>query len=637
MAGVTATLTNGSTDIVINDVAHGASISDFVVFQDVPPSIDAYFDTGEFLGEYVVTLILSADSYVVSGPEANADVALTDEFSALYPLPPGLNTSVLGPGWGSGTWGRSTWNSAVESLAGEGLRLWSVDNYGEDLVMNVRNQGIYYWDASSGIGSRAVNLNTISGVSNPPSVATQVLVSEIDRHVICLGANPIFETIQDPLLIRWSSQENVSQWTPAASNTAGDLRLSQGSRIIVGKKTRRETLVFTDRALFSLQFIGPPYTFGSVLLADNVRIAGPNAIGSTNDIVFWMGFENFFLYDGRVQPIACSVRSYVFDNINRDQLEKITCGTIASENEVWWFYPSADSVENNRYVVFNYAENIWFTGELNRTAWIDGSSSIRKYPQATDPNGFMYNHEFGTTIDYSYIDPDTSNKVSVLNQLLPARLESSYLDIGEGDKLMFVQEMMPDFNFDASNIALPEVSLEASFVPYINGGAYDGANIELLSGYVYSDLLNLSNGVTTGLYLPVAKYSAKMFGNFTNANLLEHNTGANLCLSTDADLARTFNDLTVFFEGNPPYTSYRKMVYLIDQILSVQNIDGVSINGSYRNIALERSYLEVNPYSTMAKLRNRGRHMKLQMRAKTAGTAFRVGDNRIDIREDGKR
>ena len=636
MPGVTATLTNGSTDIIINDEAHGASLGDYVVFADVPSPVESYFDSGTFAGEYIIASVANENAYVISGPEANADVALTAEFSALYPLPAGLNTSVLGPGWSSGTWSRSTWNSAVESLAGEGLRLWSVDNYGEDLVMNVRDQGIYYWDASSGVGSRAINLNTISGVSNPPSVATQVLVSEVDRHVICLGANPIFETQQDPLLIRWSSQENVSQWTPTATNTAGDLRLSQGSRIIVGKKTRRETLVFTDRALFSLQFIGPPYTFGASLLADNVRIAGPNAIASTNDTVFWMGFENFFVYDGRVQPIACSVRSYVFDNINRAQLEKITCGTIASENEIWWFYPSENSAENDRYVVFNYAEAVWFTGNLARTAWIDGSSSIRKYPQATDPNGFMYNHEFGTTIDTSNVD-SLGVKTTSLNQLMPARLESSYLDIGQGDKLMFVQRIMPDFDFAASTAALPEVSVEASFVPYINGGDYDGAVLVTLSDYIYSDLAKLAAGITADLYLPQATYALKMFGNFTNANLLEHETGANLCLSSDADLAKTFYDLTLFFENSPPYSAYRKMVYLTDQLMSTQSIAGISLNGSYRNVALERSFLEVTPYSNTTQLRNRGRHMKLQMRAKTAGTSFRVGDNRIDIREDGRR
>lgn len=636
MAGVTADLVDGSTTIQINDTSHGGSIGDYVVFEDIPSSVLASFDV-DFGGEYVIASVASADVYTIVGPAANTTIAGTEQFTALYPLPPGLNTSVLGPGWGSGTWSRSTWNSAVDSLAGEGLRIWHVDNFGEDLIMNIRGEGIYYWDASGGIAGRASTLETFPGVSNVPKVATQVLVSEIDRHVICLGANPIFEVDQDPLLIRWSSQENPGDWTPRATNTAGDLRLSQGSRIIVGKKTRRETLVFTDRALFSLQFIGPPYTFGSSLLADNIRIAGPNSVISSNDMVFWMGFENFFVYDGRVQPIPCSVRSYVFDDINRAQLEKIACGTIASENEVWWFYPSGNSEENDRYVVFNYVENHWFTGTLERTAWVDGSSSIRKYPQATDPNGFMYNHELGTTMDYSYLAEGTGNKVAVQGDLLPSRLESAYFDIGEGDKLMLIQRIMPDFNFDASTAVLPQVSVEASFVPYINGGKYDGTVLVTLSDYIYSDLTKLAAGITTDLYLPQATYASKMFGNFTNANLLEHETGANLCLSSDADLAKTFYDLTLFFENSPPYSAYRKMVYLTDQLMSTQSITGISLNGSYRNVALERSFLEVSPYSNTTQLRNRGRHMKLQMRSKTVGTSFRVGDSRLDLREDGKR
>ncbi len=437
----------GTGVIRVTDVGHGATLGDFVTFSGAN-AVDGLTQSN-LNKEQEVTAIIDPNTYTVdtggtcsSGSTAGGGSSVV----AAYQINIGLNTTILGPGWGAGTWGRFTWGSGAGSLAGQSLRLWFADDFGEDLLMNIADEDIYYWDASAGTGSRAVPLSSLAGASNVPTVARKVLVSEVDRHILCFGANPIGETEQDPLLIRWSSQESPTEWTPAPENTAGDIRLSQGSEIVTALRTSRQILIWTDHSLHSLQFLGPPYTFGTALLGDNIRIAGPNTAISVNDVVFWMGQENFYLYDGRIQPIPCSVRQYVFSDINRNQSFKFHAGSLASQSEVWWYYCSGSSEEIDRYVVYNYLEQTWYYGNLARTAWNDRAAGQRSYPQAASTDQYLYDQEFG-------LDDGSQNPAVAVD----AFVQSSDFDIGDGDQFMFIRRIIPDLNFSNSTATAPEV------------------------------------------------------------------------------------------------------------------------------------------------------------------------------------
>jgi hypothetical protein len=437
----------GSGVITVSDTGHGAEVGDFVTFSSAT-AFDG-LTTDNLNKEHEVTVVVNANSYKVNtgGTASSGSVAGGgSSVSAAYQINIGLDLTVLGPGWGAGTWGRFTWGSGAGSLAGQTLRLWFADNFGEDLIFNVADGNIYYWDATGSVSSRAVLLSSVSGANNVPTVARKLLVSETDRHVLAFGTNPIGSANQDPLLIRFSSQESLTDWEPRATNTAGDIRLSQGSEIVTAVRTSRQILVWTDSSLHSIQFIGPPFTFGTAMLGDNVRIAGPNAVTSVNDLVFWMGQENFYLYDGRIQPIPCSVRDYVFSDLNRNQSFKIYSGSLASQNEIWWFYPSVSSDENDRYVIYNYGEQVWYYGNLARTAWNDRGAGQRSYPQATGADDYLYNHENGN-------DDGSTNPASAILSFV----QSSDFDIGDGDQFMLIRRVLPDLTFTGSTAASPQV------------------------------------------------------------------------------------------------------------------------------------------------------------------------------------
>lgn len=435
---------SGSGVVTVNDTGHGASVGDYVTISG-STEVDG-ITTAQLNKEHEVLSVTDSDNYTIDTGGSATTGSVAGGGSAVeaeYQIAVGLDTSVLGPGWGAGTWGRFTWGSGSGSLAGQTLRLWFADNFGEDLIFNIADGSIYYWDASGSLTDRAVLLSSRAGASDVPTVARKLLVSETDRHVLAFGANAIGTTEQDPLLIRFSSQESSVDWTPTATNTAGDIRLSQGSEIVTAVRTSRQVLVWTDSSLHSIQFIGPPFTFGTALLGDNVRIAGPNAVISVNDTVFWMGQENFYRYDGRIQPIPCSVRDYVFSDLNRNQSFKIYCGSLASQTEVWWLYASEDSDEVDRYVIYNYGENLWYYGTIDRTVWNDRSTGQRSYPQALSPDGYLYDHERGLDADGSALD---------------AFIESSDFDIDDGDRFMLIRRVLPDMSFKSSTAASPQVT-----------------------------------------------------------------------------------------------------------------------------------------------------------------------------------
>jgi len=336
---------------------------------------------------------------------------------------------------------------ATTTIPGENLSNWTHDNFGEDLLLNVRNGGIYYWDRTSGTSARAVELSSLSGSASAPSVAKQIMVSDQDRHIIAFGcdseANP---GTQDPLLIRFGSQESLIAWQSLATNTAGELRLSTGSEIVVAVQTKQQILIYTDVSLHGMQFLGPPFTFGLTEISRNVTIASPNAAVAVNDFVFWMGSKEFYVYSGTVARLPCTVLDYVFSDFNRDQIGKVTAGHNSSYGEVWWFYPSGSATENDRYVIYNYQEKVWYFGNLARTAWVD--RGINQYPIAASTDNKLYYHEFGQ-------DDGSTNPASAIS----ANIESSQIDIGDGDKFTFIRRLIPDVTFRDSTNETPRANL----------------------------------------------------------------------------------------------------------------------------------------------------------------------------------
>ena len=430
---------------VTTQAAHGAITGDFVTLASLTATDG--ITTAQLNKEHEITSVPSTTTFTIdTGGSASSGSTAGGGSSgtAAFQINVGLNTTVLGAGWGAGTWGRFTWGSAAGSLSGQTLRLFSVDNFGEDLIFNISDGSIFFWDATNGTSTRAVALTSLTGASDVPTVARKVLVSDVDRHVIIFGCNPIGSAVLDPLLIRFGSQESLTDFTPTATNTAGDLRLSKGSEIITAVQTSRQILVFTDQSLYSLQFIGAPFTFGVSLLGDNIRIAGPNTAIAVNDVVFWMGQENFYLYDGRIQAIPCTVRDYVFNDMNNQQSFKFHAGSIGSQTEIWWFYCSSSSNEIDRYVVYNYGQQVWYYGTLVRTAWNDRASGLRSFPQATGADFYLYDHEDGED-DFS-----TGSAVAI-----NAFVESSDFDIGDGQQFMLVNRILPDITFDGSSTSSP--------------------------------------------------------------------------------------------------------------------------------------------------------------------------------------
>ena len=327
--------------------------------------------------------------------------------------------------------------SATAAESGSNIRLWAQDNWGEDLAFNVYDGTPYYWDKTLGLGNRATTFASQTGASGAPTITRRLMVSGADRHVVCFGCNPLDETAQDLLMIRWSDQESPFDWTPTATNTSGSQRISSGSEIISAQKTRQEMLVWTDTSLHSMRFVGPPFTFGVSMLANNVSIIGPNAVTTVGDKVFWMDRENFYVYTGRIQVIPCTLLRYVFDDINLEQNFKCFAASNKMFDEVFWFYPSADASEIDRYVKFNFTENTWDLGTLSRTAWVDDGihNNPRGSGQASDTN-YVYVHESGD-------DDDGSAMTSFI--------ESADFDLGDGEQFMFVDRLIPDIDITSTD------------------------------------------------------------------------------------------------------------------------------------------------------------------------------------------
>lgn len=435
---------NGSTTLTVTDNNHGALVGDFVTFSGAV-SLGGNITADVLNIEYEVVSVVDSNSYTVtSAVAANASDTGNGGGSivAAYQINIGVDTVVPGTGWGAGFFSRGTWGSATTDVAGgESLRIWSQDNFGEDLVFCIRDGGVYYWDKTSGINSRAVALSTLG--TDAPVVARQMIVSDRDRHVIAMGCNPVGSSVQDKLLIRFSSQEDATDWLPTATNSAGDLVVGSGSEIIAAVETRREVVVITDSSVHSLQYIGPPLSFGLTQLSTGTTIMGANSAVAINDAVVWMGRNRFYIYDGQVQVLPCSVRDTVFDDFNVTQNDKVFACVNSEFSEVTWFYPSADASSNDRYVTFNYAEKVWYYGTMARTAWLD--RGLKEYPVAASTDGYLYNHEDG---------PDADGTA------MSAYIESSPIEISAGEAYSFIRRLIPDVSFlNTANTANKELTM----------------------------------------------------------------------------------------------------------------------------------------------------------------------------------
>ena len=465
---ITFAATDGSAELVVTDSTHGAVANDFVTISGAV-SLGGNITASVLNTEHQITSIVDANSYKIT---ASATATGSDSgnggsgVDGVYQINVGLNTGVGGNGWGAGGYGGVNsdlttfgWGEAATSGTTANIRLWSHDNFGEDLLINARDSGIFHWDKTNGTGTAAVNITSLSGASDSPTIAKQVLVSDLDRHVIVFGTNTIGTTTQDPLLIRFGSQESLTDFTPTATNTAGDLRLSSGSTFVQAVETKQQILVYTDRSLFSMRFIGPPFTFGLQELSKNITIMSPKAAVAVDDAVFWMGKDNFYVYGGQTQQIPCTVRDKVFLDFNTTQSDKVVAGVNSKWGEIWWFYPSASSEENDKYVIYNYLEKTWYYGTLSRTAWID--RGIRSFPIAAgSPN--LFEHENGNDDDGS---------------AMTASIESSQIDIGDGYQFSFIKQLIPDitFNGSTSNTGNPTATftLQARKGP---GSTYDSTS-----------------------------------------------------------------------------------------------------------------------------------------------------------------
>ena len=383
------------------------------------------------------------------------------------------------------------WGTPATSDVGLPMRIWSADTFGQDLVMNIRDSAVYYWEKvpntspTGDITGRAVNIIDLpSADAWAPDIASRVFVTD-ERHIVALGTNDPTATSpasQDPLFIRWSDQENPKVWLPTATNSAGFQRVSYGSKLITAEKTRQEILIWSDSALYSMRYLGPPYTYGFNVISAEINIAGPNAVATANNITYWMGIDKFYAYSGRVDTVPCSLRQYIFDDINLAQIEQVYSGGNEKYNEVWWYYPSAESLTCDRYAVYNYLEKLWYYGQLPRTAWYD--SHIRSFPIATGA-GKLYFHDFG-------VDDASTNPVTPVT----GYIESADFDIGEGEQYSFVKRLIPDVDFIGSSSSNPSVTMSISVRDFPGQGVVQTTDTAVVaSSQVSVQVYNYTNDV----------------------------------------------------------------------------------------------------------------------------------------------
>ena len=471
---------SGSTTVTVTDANGGYINGDFVTFSGAS-AVGGLTLNGEFQITYS-----TGNTYTIqSSSAASSSATGGGSVTAKYQLNVGPEFAVPLVGWGAGGWSEGTWGNGATST--DSLRLWSQSNFGEDLIFGPRGSSIYYWDATNGLTTRAVELSSLAGASNTPTKQNFILVSDVSRFVFCFGANTLGTSTQDPMLIRWSDQENAVNWTPSATNQAGDLRLSQGSEIISALQARQEILVFTDSALYALQYVGGTIVWGSQLLSTNLSIASQNAAVFSDGVTYWMGLDSFYLYDGSVKNLPCTVKRHVFSDINQEQIEQVFAGSNEGFNEIWWFYCSGTSTTVDKYVIYNYEQNIWYFGSLARSAWVD--TGIRQFPVAATYSNNLVTHEDGL-----------DNNEGSSGTAITAFITSGEFDIDDGDKFSFIRRLLPDITFEGSTAESPAATFE--LLPLQSSGS--GRNAPLSEGG------SSSGTVTRSATVPVEKYTTQV-------------------------------------------------------------------------------------------------------------------------------
>ena len=440
--GIVFAATNGSSTITATDNAHGAVTGDFVTLAGAV-SLGGLITAAVLNQEYQIASVPTVDTYTFVAKDTAGDTVVANSSDSgnggsgvdgAYQINVGLDSYVPSAGWGSGTWGFSTFGSTNALTATGQLRLWTHDNFGENLIINPRGGGVFRWKEDDGTSTRAVAISGITGANLVPTVALQVITSEIDRHLIVLGADPISGSSRsgtiNPMLVAFSDQENELEFEPLITNTAGSLLLSSGSLIVGAVKSRQEIVIFTDTSVYSMQFVGPPLTFAINLINEATGLIGPKAAVTADSGIYFMSYGSFYLYNGTVEKLPCSVQSYVFSDLNNGQAYKIHGFSNSENNEIGWFYPSASASEIDRYVIYNTQEKVWYYGQLERTSWLD--SGVVSYPQATKDN-YLYQHEIG-------YDDDGTAMTNVF-------VESSDFDLDDGDRFTSISSVIPDIRF----------------------------------------------------------------------------------------------------------------------------------------------------------------------------------------------
>jgi hypothetical protein len=447
---------SGSTTVTVTDATGGYINGDFVTFSGA--SAVAGLDLN---GEYQITTIgTSTTTYTITAASAANATTTGGGASVLAAYQVNVGTAYAIPlvGWGGGAWGTGTWGIGTASVSQ--MRIWSQANFGEDLIFAPNGGQIYIWKANTSLTTRGVLISSLPGASYVPTVQNFILISDSSRFTFAFGCNDYADATQNPMLVRWSDQEDYLEWFPASTNQAGSLQLSHGSKIVTALQSRQEILIWTDSSLYSMQYQGPPAVWGSQLLGDNLSIAGPNAAAIASGVTYWMGIDKFYKYDGRTQTLRCDLRQFIYEDINLDQAAQIFASTNEGFNEVWFFYCSANSTAIDRYVTYNYAEDVWAYGTMARTAWLD--SGLRNYPMAAtyQPNntGNIVYHENG-------VDDNATGTTLPINAII----ETAEFDIDDGDRFGFVWRILPDITFRGSTIDSPQCTM--TLIPMQNSGS----------------------------------------------------------------------------------------------------------------------------------------------------------------------
>lgn len=528
-----------------------------------------------------------------------------------YQVHAGLDIFTVGLGWGSNVWGRSTWGSAGTTGLGQQLRLWSHDNYGEDLVFAPRGGAIYYWTASQGPSTRGLALSAVATTQGfdgtyVPTTTNQVIMSGDSRFVVSLGANSYdptnSNTAFDPMMVRWSDQENPYNWVPAVTNQCGEYRLSSGSYIVCGQTTRQETLIWTSNALYSMQYLGPPYIFGINLMSGESSIMSPRAMFTVNNVTYWMGSDKFYSYSGRVETLPCTLKQYIYTDINRDQSYQVFCGGNEGYNEIWWYYCSANSNTIDRYVIYNHLERIWYYGTLDRTAWLD--SSLRPFPMGADYNNRILYHE-------SSSDDESGTTPAAISSYI----ESSDFDISDGQTMAFVWRMLPDVSFVGST---PQEGTPPQVILSLEQRRNSGSDY----GAASAPLITSSVSITgTGVSRTATSVSSMFNTVVVDATMTEP-------LAYALDLPSGTYNITA-----------KSSAFSVTITTPKGYVNESSVLGKlWAKPTVTRAVAyPIEEYTGQIYTRIRGRQMLMRIESDRLGTRWQLGAVRIDIRTDGRR